>query len=825
MVKSWLSRIQPDFPIAIYYSIDNNKISVTKPDINAVVMFDQPRTVSLLQKRENCKTKCIIPKRSKRDVIVKKANYKILKDALSKSCISGQDAINEADSYFGDHNYSLPPWKDSNLLFLWGSNQDDSVKFVESYEENKETSTANNNDNKVNNNYNDNNFENMHNKDSTLLDERLNYLENSNDDKNNSNNINKQQDSSEIAGKLSGNSKGKLRELICHTSDAHKSREYNEKDTNSVSDKKSSKVTREEYIKSYNTAEQFTKELSKEIFVRKIPKKIKRETSLDSTTEPSEHVDKYNSDSSHTTNGSLRDTFRNIKLKNNKKRKSSTDLYNPRRKPIKKRRESFHRFKSFEDKRIETSRIRRISKSEEKTCDNRVLHTHVRKNNKREREHVSKEEFLAKIMARWKKESVKSNTPVDMEISSDKEEDREEEREITTQESEETNNDEPTGEITTHVDGTPIVDGLSGCLKSVKPKLVVFKDSEPSKKKTKKKSLTWEQYRAKKQESHNQTEKNDVNCNKKLGGLDPNVDKIKDQATSLDSDLEPGEIICDNIGSTNEDANMEEVEKVENINENKSKILSKEQAKIFTKDINPGLTIFPDSHNNAENGVQHLNNLLKDDEKSEKKVSQQSRNILNSVRKWTGKNQPLLVAKQNSSSVEMHNKMSAYLSDYTDSSKYNDSSDDDNDEDLHDAYSFSRSCSSESESSYSSSDSSSEDEQAREKRYRRRRKSSYSFSSGSSRSWSRSRSRSPGIDRWQLSIQEERRRKKQDQIVSLQYRLKMFFLDNSYYLHQEQRRIVYVGRLPDNVTKRELRAKFEQFGKIECCSLHMRECG
>ncbi|CAD5113000.1 DgyrCDS2202 [Dimorphilus gyrociliatus] len=764
--------------------IDNNKLTVTKPDINAVVMFEQPRAVSLLQKRENCKTKCIIPKRAKREVIVKKANYKILKDALSKNSLPYQDTVCETDSYFGDHNYSLPPWKDSNLLFLWGNNQDDNVNYIDSYKDNKEAITME-----------DDNIENMHNMDTSILfDQRLSYIEN-----------NDFEESSDIVDNSLVDSKERLRELIsqCNSTNINESMQHYDKDNNSVSDKKHNKIIKEENIKSDKTAEDFIKELSKENLVRKIPKKIKRATSADTIIETNEQVERNNnSDSSN--NASNKDAIRNIKLKLNKKRKSSTDLNIPKRKPIKKRRESIHRFKSFEEKKHETTRVRRISKSEEKTLDSKTFYNHNKKLiSKRESKNVSKDEFLAKIMARWKKESVKSNTPVDMEICSDKEEEEKDEKEC-----EEVSTDEPIGEITTHVDGTPIVDGLSGCLKTAKPKLVVFKDIEPSKKNTKKKALTWEQYRAKKQKSGSQVENNNGEDDKKSGGSRLETEVKEEQAASLDSDLEPGEIICDITSSMNEDVNMDKVEKVIDNDKTESNISNDDKTRISLGENEDEATDEVESLVRCYDRLQESETSTTNEDASNKQAHNNSGSVFNKVeisfidkKSSEKKHSSLIFSKRDSSpiSTDLHNKLPAYHSDFSNSTKFDE-------DDLNDSYSFSRSCSSESESSYSSSsDSSSEDERDRERRYRRRRKSSYSFSSGSSGSWSRSRSQSPDIDKWQSSVQEERRRKKQDQI--------------------EQRRIVYVGRLPDSITKRILRENFEQFGKIECCSLHMRECG
>ena len=42
---------------------------------------------------------------------------------------------------------------------------------------------------------------------------------------------------------------------------------------------------------------------------------------------------------------------------------------------------------------------------------------------------------------------------------------------------------------------------------------------------------------------------------------------------------------------------------------------------------------------------------------------------------------------------------------------------------------------------------------------------------------------------------------------------------------QEERRIVYVGRIAGDLTRRDLRQQFERFGEIEDVSVHFREHG
>ncbi|XP_073729223.1 uncharacterized protein pprc1 [Misgurnus anguillicaudatus] len=106
---------------------------------------------------------------------------------------------------------------------------------------------------------------------------------------------------------------------------------------------------------------------------------------------------------------------------------------------------------------------------------------------------------------------------------------------------------------------------------------------------------------------------------------------------------------------------------------------------------------------------------------------------------------------------------------------------------------------------------------------RRRR---YSYSSSRSGSWSRSRSRSRSRSsdlhgrrhwrsnrspnqrsgcRYSRSHSEDSRRRKEKAI--------------------EERRIVYVGRISGNMTRKELKERFSFFGEIEDCTVHFRENG
>lgn len=42
---------------------------------------------------------------------------------------------------------------------------------------------------------------------------------------------------------------------------------------------------------------------------------------------------------------------------------------------------------------------------------------------------------------------------------------------------------------------------------------------------------------------------------------------------------------------------------------------------------------------------------------------------------------------------------------------------------------------------------------------------------------------------------------------------------------QDERRVVYVGRIRRSMTHNELRDRFSQFGEVECVSLHFRDRG
>lgn len=43
------------------------------------------------------------------------------------------------------------------------------------------------------------------------------------------------------------------------------------------------------------------------------------------------------------------------------------------------------------------------------------------------------------------------------------------------------------------------------------------------------------------------------------------------------------------------------------------------------------------------------------------------------------------------------------------------------------------------------------------------------------------------------------------------------------YVTQDERRVVYVGRIRRTMTHDELRERFSQFGEVECVSLHFRD--
>ncbi|KAJ7325116.1 hypothetical protein JRQ81_018136 [Phrynocephalus forsythii] len=150
----------------------------------------------------------------------------------------------------------------------------------------------------------------------------------------------------------------------------------------------------------------------------------------------------------------------------------------------------------------------------------------------------------------------------------------------------------------------------------------------------------------------------------------------------------------------------------------------------------------------------------------------------------------------------------------------------------------SRSCSSSSDgdsdssSSSSSFSSSSRSRSPPSKRWRRcRPRSSSSSSSGSS--WSRTRSRSRSSSRSSCfsrssshssSLHRRRgRRKRCDSSSSCERyrRQKIRYKERAI----EERRIVFIGKIPSRMTRSELRHRFSIFGDIEDCTLHFREHG
>ncbi|XP_064601909.1 uncharacterized protein LOC135467914 [Liolophura sinensis] len=89
---------------------------------------------------------------------------------------------------------------------------------------------------------------------------------------------------------------------------------------------------------------------------------------------------------------------------------------------------------------------------------------------------------------------------------------------------------------------------------------------------------------------------------------------------------------------------------------------------------------------------------------------------------------------------------------------------------------------------------------------------SRSYSRGSSRSHSRSPSRHRHKSRRNASYE---RRKEERQKLREEEKKRQI----------EERRIVYVGKIPDTFTRKQLRARFDRFGEIEETSVHFRENG
>nr|XP_029496861.1 peroxisome proliferator-activated receptor gamma coactivator-related protein 1-like [Oncorhynchus nerka] len=103
---------------------------------------------------------------------------------------------------------------------------------------------------------------------------------------------------------------------------------------------------------------------------------------------------------------------------------------------------------------------------------------------------------------------------------------------------------------------------------------------------------------------------------------------------------------------------------------------------------------------------------------------------------------------------------------------------------------------------------------------RRRR---YSYSSSRSRSWSRSRSRSPHRRAWGRCSRQRspffrpgyRPESRENSEVVKRLKDKAI----------EERRVVYVGRIRETMTHKELKERFSLYGEIEECTLHLRGHG
>ncbi|KAK6177996.1 hypothetical protein SNE40_012843 [Patella caerulea] len=127
------------------------------------------------------------------------------------------------------------------------------------------------------------------------------------------------------------------------------------------------------------------------------------------------------------------------------------------------------------------------------------------------------------------------------------------------------------------------------------------------------------------------------------------------------------------------------------------------------------------------------------------------------------------------------------------------------------SYSSSSRSSSRSRSSCYSSSRSRSRSKTRPRQYRSRsrarsyRSRSRHHSRRRHRSYSRSRSRDRSTERIKLARKKRKEEEKERQI--------------------RERRIVYVGRIPDSYTKRDLKKRFDRFGEIENVSTHFREAG
>lgn len=168
------------------------------------------------------------------------------------------------------------------------------------------------------------------------------------------------------------------------------------------------------------------------------------------------------------------------------------------------------------------------------------------------------------------------------------------------------------------------------------------------------------------------------------------------------------------------------------------------------------------------------------------------------------KNNDILLVQRDPSPepMDLHNKLPAYHSEFSNSTKFDEA-------ELVEPPQF-PSRSSSPESFHLSSLNSSFDEAFENDDIECNSKDSIKLDSSESTSSQKSRSRSNShqmeTDTFRKQpINEEKQKRKMAQI--------------------RDRKIVYVGRLPRIYTKKDLRKNFEQFGKIERCSIHIRECG
>ncbi|XP_054840160.1 peroxisome proliferator-activated receptor gamma coactivator-related protein 1 [Eublepharis macularius] len=145
--------------------------------------------------------------------------------------------------------------------------------------------------------------------------------------------------------------------------------------------------------------------------------------------------------------------------------------------------------------------------------------------------------------------------------------------------------------------------------------------------------------------------------------------------------------------------------------------------------------------------------------------------------------------------------------------------------------------SSSSSSSSSSSTSSSSRSYSRSlsppsKRWRRYRSRS-SRSSSSSSAWSRSRSRSQSSSGSSYLSKSSSRSRSQHRRSSCRKRYDSSSSRDRYQRQKiqykeraiEERRVVFIGKIPNRMTRSELRHRFSVFGDIEDCTLHFREQG